>query len=90
MEDFREVAGPEWEGTLNSYKASIETNMKWRAENEQKIASWLGASNYEVDMKMFKIDYPTLRHTVPPQGDLLISKQKMAEKPLRREIISTF
>ena len=64
--------------------------MKWRAQNEAKIASWLGATNYEVNMEMFQNDNPTLRHTVCPQGDLLIPKQKMMEKPLRREIFSNF
>lgn len=80
VEDMSEIAGPVWTGTFNSYKASIETNMKWRAANEKKIANWLGAQSYKLDAKMFEIKNPTPRSSLPPQTEAVFPKRRRNEK----------
>ena len=46
IEALREVAGPAWNNTLNGYQQTVSQNMRWREVNEEKVANWLGVSNY--------------------------------------------
>jgi len=62
IEDFREVAGSNWDRTLDSYKYTVEKNMQWRAANEDRIAAWLNVpSDVRSDRSLFIIDNPTPR-----------------------------
>jgi len=82
VESLRDIAASNWEGTINSYKSSIETNMRWREMNEEKIARWLApAKQYSVDKSMFKITNSTPRNKLETQKNTPFPKRRMFEKP---------
>lgn len=62
IEDFREVAGSNWDRTLDSYVYTVQKNMQWRAANEDRIATWLNVpSDVRADRSLFIIENPMPR-----------------------------
>ena len=48
------MAAPIWHPTFESFAYTVETNMQWRLDNEEKIVQWLGApSTMKSDRSLF-------------------------------------
>ena len=84
IEDFREVAGSNWDSTLNSYAYTVQKNMQWRADNEDRIATWLNVpSDVRTDRSLFMIENPMPRSDVDP--DMYIGPRHMRPTNRRGE-----
>ena len=42
IENFLSKVPASWDNTLTSYAYTVQKHIEWRAENEDKIARWLG------------------------------------------------
>jgi len=85
IEDFREVAGANWDPTLNSYAYTVQKNMQWRADNEDRIATWLNVPSdvRTTDRSLFKFENPMPRPDVDP--DMYIGPRHMRPTNRRGE-----
>ena len=45
---MREIAGPSYASTCDSYEATVLMNMKWRQDYEEEIANWLGVQSFSL------------------------------------------
>ena len=78
IEDFREVAGPSWGPVLNSFVYTVQKNMLWRADNEDRIAAWLNVpSDMRTDRSLFTIENPKPRPDVEVDPDIFFGPRHM-------------
>lgn len=48
IDDLRDVAGPSYASTCDSYETTVLMNMKWREDFEEEISQWLGVQSYNL------------------------------------------